>query len=479
MYSEDGKTDPIEVRTLADWVVRQRLLTIPGVAQVVTMGGGRKQYQVLVNPESLLKYDVTLEDIERAVGASNANATGGYLDEGGNELLVRSLGRIQEAKELENVVVKSLGDRPILLGQVARVVERAQVKRGDAAVNGKPAVMLVVAKQPGADTRTLTDQVIRAIVDLKPSMPTDIRLNTDVYQQKEFIDLSIQNVVEGASRWWHFGRDRPVPVPAQLPHDLHHTDGNSAVHRGHRTGFQVAGNVDQYDDARRLGSCDLVSWWTTPSSTWKTSFGDCGKTATRPARNPHSVWSTRPAARSVTRSCSARYSLSWCSSPCLRWEAWKADCSLLWVWPISFPFLRRWSYRSRLRPVLSYWLLPQARFMQHDQDGPLLRFLKWIAGYAIRISVRHPWPILGAVAAAAAVYSSALTVTRLAICSRLTRAPFRSMCFCRQGRPFQRPTELLRWSMSALSTCAASWPLVGVLAGLNSTSTRKASMCQK
>ncbi len=70
MYSEDGKTDPIEVRTLADWVVRQRLLTIPGVAQVVTMGGGRKQYQVLVNPESLLKYDVTLEDIERAVGAT-------------------------------------------------------------------------------------------------------------------------------------------------------------------------------------------------------------------------------------------------------------------------------------------------------------------------------------------------------------------------------------------------------------------------
>ncbi len=109
---------------------------------------------------------------------------------------MRSLGRIQEAKELENVVVKSLGDRPILLGQVARVVERAQVKRGDAAVNGKPAVMLVVAKQPGADTRTLTDQVIRAIVDLKPSMPTDIRLNTDVYQQKEFIDLSIQNGVE-------------------------------------------------------------------------------------------------------------------------------------------------------------------------------------------------------------------------------------------------------------------------------------------
>src|SRR5262245_3353998 len=106
MWSDDGKTDPLEIRTLADWVVRQRLLTIPGVAQVVTIGGGRKQFQVLVNPEALLKYDVTLEDVEQAVAGSNENATGGYLDEGGQELLVRSLGRIQEVQDLESVVVK-------------------------------------------------------------------------------------------------------------------------------------------------------------------------------------------------------------------------------------------------------------------------------------------------------------------------------------------------------------------------------------
>src|SRR5688572_20702870 len=86
MYSEGNKTDPIEVRTLADWVVRQRLLTIPGVAQVITMGGGRKQYQVLVNADDLLKYDVTLEEVEQAVANSNSNATGGYLDEGSEEL---------------------------------------------------------------------------------------------------------------------------------------------------------------------------------------------------------------------------------------------------------------------------------------------------------------------------------------------------------------------------------------------------------
>src|SRR5262245_60382071 len=150
IYSEGGKTDPIEVRTLADWVIRQRLLTIPGVAQVSVMGGGRKQYQVLVNPNELLKYDVTLEDVERAVSNSNSNATGGYLEEGGNELLVRAMGRIQDVRELENVVVKAGKIRPVLLSQVARVREAAQVKRGDAAVNGIPAIMITIAKQPGA-----------------------------------------------------------------------------------------------------------------------------------------------------------------------------------------------------------------------------------------------------------------------------------------------------------------------------------------
>jgi HME family heavy-metal exporter len=196
MSSENGATPPLEVRTLADWVVRQRLLTIPGVAQVVTMGGGRKQFQVLVDPELLLKYGVTLREVEAAVQASNSNATGGYLNQGGNELLVRSLGRIQGVNDLLSVVVKASGGRPVVLGQVARVAEAPQVKRGDAAVNGQPAVILVIAKQPGADTRRLTDDITRALDDLRPSLPADIRLNPDLYQQKTFIELSIRNVIE-------------------------------------------------------------------------------------------------------------------------------------------------------------------------------------------------------------------------------------------------------------------------------------------
>ncbi|NDD56688.1 MAG: apolipoprotein N-acyltransferase [Verrucomicrobia bacterium] len=143
MWSEGGATPPMEVRTLADWVVRQRLLTIPGVAQVVTMGGGRRQFQVLVNPESLVKYGLTLAEVERAVQASNSNATGGYLNQGGNELLVRALGRIQGVGDLESVVVKSSGDRPVVLSQVARVAEELRKWSELALVGGGPVDLLV------------------------------------------------------------------------------------------------------------------------------------------------------------------------------------------------------------------------------------------------------------------------------------------------------------------------------------------------
>lgn len=107
MYSEGGKTSPMELRTLADWVVRQRLLTIEGVSQVIVMGGQRKQFQALVDPNELLRYGVTLEEVEAALRESNQNAAGGYLDQQGpQEYLVRSLGRIKSVDELAGVVVK-------------------------------------------------------------------------------------------------------------------------------------------------------------------------------------------------------------------------------------------------------------------------------------------------------------------------------------------------------------------------------------
>lgn len=205
MWNDRAAVTPMELRTSADWVVRQRLLTIPGVSQVFTMGGERKQFQVLVNPQAMLQYGVTLEQVERAVVQSNRNATGGYLDrQGPSELLVRALGRIQSLEDLKSVVVTIRDGRPVPLAQVADVREGAQVKRGDSSAflrrgesdwSGGQAVILTINKQPGADTREVTDAIMRAISDLNSSLPEGTRIET-VYAQKSLIDRAIHNVVE-------------------------------------------------------------------------------------------------------------------------------------------------------------------------------------------------------------------------------------------------------------------------------------------
>jgi CzcA family heavy metal efflux pump len=216
LWSDSQDTDAMELRTMADWVVRQRLLTIPGVSQVFTMGGERKQFQVLVDPDAMLRFGVTLAQVETAVAASNENGTGGYLDrQGPQELLVRSLGRLQSIEDIQNIPVSVREGRPVPLSQVAMVAEMPQVKRGDSSAfvrreipvqdapdsaltnrwSGGPAVVLTINKQPGADTRRVTDDVMRAIEELRSTLPGDIQV-MPVYSQKLFIDRAIDNVIE-------------------------------------------------------------------------------------------------------------------------------------------------------------------------------------------------------------------------------------------------------------------------------------------
>nr|BDT31449.1 efflux RND transporter permease subunit [Myxococcus sp. MH1] len=195
VQSEEGRTSPLELRSLADWVLRQRLLTIPGIAQVTVLGGGVKQFQVRVAPGKLLAFGLTFEDVERAAGLSQGNTTGGFVDKGGREYLVRNLARSASVEDLRATVVAMRDGVPVRLSQVAEVDVGPAVKRGDGGMNGRPAVILAVQKQPGASTLALTEQVDVAVKELRSTLPGDVRVET-LFRQADFIQAAIGNVVE-------------------------------------------------------------------------------------------------------------------------------------------------------------------------------------------------------------------------------------------------------------------------------------------
>lgn len=189
------------LRTTADWVIRPRILKIPGIAEVFIQGGDRKQYQILVNPVALLEYDVTLQQVEAALAESNLNTSGGFAVQGETERPIRILGRlgpdaVHVVEDLRKIPIKENGLRPVLLEDVARVAEGAQFKRGDGSVNGTPGVVFTLAKQPHVDTRALTDQIAAALSDVEASLPADIIINSDLFRLKNFIDRGIFNVGE-------------------------------------------------------------------------------------------------------------------------------------------------------------------------------------------------------------------------------------------------------------------------------------------
>lgn len=183
-----------DLRTLADFTIRRRLLAIKGVAQVIPIGGDRLQYQVLVSSAKLKQFNLTLEALDRALENANLNTTGSFFNRYGSEVLISVLGRSKSLEDLQKTVVVNREGSPVLLSQVADVQFGAAIKRGDASVNARPAVILTVEKQPGANTIALTADIEKALGELQPSLPPDVRLNTQVFQQKHFIQNALTNV---------------------------------------------------------------------------------------------------------------------------------------------------------------------------------------------------------------------------------------------------------------------------------------------
>ena len=195
LKSETGVTAPMDIRSLADWTVRQRLLTIAGVSQVIPIGGGVKQYQVLPIPEKLAALGVSLDEVAVAAEKAQNNSAGGFLEVASRESLIRNVGRTTSLDDIANSVVGIRQGIPVRLRDVAEIKFGRQVMRGDAGVNGQPAVILSVQKQPGVDTVTLTRKVEAALADIGKTLPPDVKI-FELFKQANFIEAAIANVEE-------------------------------------------------------------------------------------------------------------------------------------------------------------------------------------------------------------------------------------------------------------------------------------------
>ena len=396
----------MDLRTTADWVVRPRLLKIPGVAEVFIQGGERKQYQILVDPAALLEYNVTLQQVEEALARSNINTSGGFAVTGETERPIRILGRLgpdaqRVVQDLRQVPITANAVRPVLLENVARVVEGAQFKRGDGYVNGHPGAVFTLVKQPHVDTRRLTDDVALALADLEASLPADIVINSDLFRLKNFIDRGIFNVGEalviGAVLvliilflfLLNF-RTTFITLTA-IPLSLVIT---TLVFRllGVFTGTQLSINVmtlggiavamgELVDDAivdvenifRRLKENNALP---------------------QPRSALQVVYEASKEIRSAIVFGTIVVILVFLPLFALSGVAGRLFAPLGVAYIVSI--LASLFVSLTVTPVLSYYLLPQSKATHREGDGPLLRGLKSAASYLIRFSMTAPgWLLAG------------------------------------------------------------------------------------
>lgn len=189
------KTSMQDLRTIADWTIRPRLLSLGGVAQVTVLGGDIKEYQILLSPEKMRHYGITLQEVMNAAQDMNRSSAGGVLYEYGNEYIIRGVLSTNDADAIGRAVVKMDGDAPITLASIAEIKAGAKApKLGLASHRGKPAVLMTVTKQPNASTIELTAKLDKAVEDLKTQIPADINVATDIFRQQKFIDSSIDNI---------------------------------------------------------------------------------------------------------------------------------------------------------------------------------------------------------------------------------------------------------------------------------------------
>ena len=189
------RDDPLELRTIADTVVRRRLLAVAGVSQVTPIGGAERQFQVIAHPEQLRANNVSLTELLSAVRGASQNTSAGIYMEGPQEYVLQTIGRVRTPDEIGNSVIAMRGDRSVLVRDIADVREGAALKRGEGSRNGKPAVIIGVQKQPGANTVELTARLDRSLETLQSELPDGMKIDRRIFRQGDFIQVAVDNVI--------------------------------------------------------------------------------------------------------------------------------------------------------------------------------------------------------------------------------------------------------------------------------------------
>ena len=199
LQANSTDVSPLDIRTAADWLIRPRLLAVPGISQVTVIGGGVKQYQIYASLDRLREYNVSLHELEAAVATTNENTSGGFLIGPNREFLIRNLGRTNRLEDIGEAVVAYREDQPVYVRDVARLQFGPPVMRGSAGFNAEeaPTVIMSIYKQPGANTIPLTREVERALEGMEGSLPAGVTMDTHVFRQASFIELAIANVKDG------------------------------------------------------------------------------------------------------------------------------------------------------------------------------------------------------------------------------------------------------------------------------------------
>ncbi len=417
--SAEPPTRPMDLRSLADWTLRPRLLAIPGVAQVIAIGGGVKQYQILVSPAKLAAAGISLEEVEAAAGSSQGNSTGGFVDRKSQEYLVRNLARTASIEEIRDTVVAMRNGVPITLAQVAEVVEAPRIKRGDAGIGVKdeqtgvaavrPAVILSIQKQPGADTVQLTGQVERVLAEASgKTLPADVQVKV-LFRQANFIHASVSNVAEAL-------RDGAILVAIVLFLFLLNFRTTFITLTAIPLSFVVTAIVLELMGLS-VNTMTLGGLAVAIGELVDDAIVDVENVFRRLKENRLKPEHERQSPLTVVYRASSevRGSIVFATAvvilvfvPLFAMSGIEgrlfAPLGIAYIVAILASLL----VSLTVTPVLAYYLLPRAKVMAHDADGFLVRFLKNRQRSVLGWTLRHPYKVIvGAavlvVAAAAAV----------------------------------------------------------------------------